>query len=103
MIMLHVFHEGSCSCGENYVGEPMRNVVSRWAEHEDQNKQLEPAKHLKYFPDHEFEWKVLTRAPEYTRKRKLLEAFLIKWINPSLNDQLDTELLVFFRSGVTWS
>ena len=55
MIMLHVIHEGSCSCGENYVGESMRNVILRWAEHEDQNKQLEPAKHLKYFPDHEFE------------------------------------------------
>ena len=68
----------------------MRNVVLRWAEHEDSNKQSEPAKRLKYFPDHEFEWKVLTRAPEYKRKRKVLEAFLIKSINYSL-----------FRAGVT--
>ena len=78
----------------------MRNVVLRWAEHEDPNKQLEPAKHLEYFPDHQFEWKVLTRAPKYFVKRKILEAFLIKSINPSLNEQLDTEVLVLFRNGV---
>ena len=47
------------------------------------------------------EWKVLTRAPEYTRKRKILEVLLIKSINPTLNEQLDTELLVHFRNGVT--
>ena len=70
-----MIYEGNCSCGENYFGESVRNVVLRWAEHEDPNKQSEPARHLKYFPDHQFEWKVLTRALEYTRKRKLLEAF----------------------------
>ena len=53
----------------------MRNAVLRWAEHEGPNMQSEPAKHLKCFPDHQFEWEVLTRAPEYTRKRKILEAF----------------------------
>ena len=79
----------------------MRNVFLRWVEHEDPNKQSEPIKHLKYFPDHQFEWKVLTRAPEYTRKRKILEVFLIKSMNPFLNEQLDTELLVLFRNGVT--
>ena len=86
-------------CGENYVGESVRNLVLRWPEHVDPNKQSEPAKHLKYFPDHQFEWKSLTRAPEYTRKRKILEAFLIKSVNPFLNEQLDTELLVLFGNG----
>ena len=38
-----VVYEGNCSCGENYVSESVRNVVLRWAEHEDPNKQLEPA------------------------------------------------------------
>ena len=38
---------------------------------------------------------------EYTRKRKILEALYIKSINPSLNEQLDTELLGLFRNGVT--
>ena len=44
---------------------------------------------------------LLTRAPEYTRKKKILEAFLIKSINPFLNEQLDTELFVLFRIAVT--
>ena len=57
--------------------------------------------HLEYFPDHQFEWKLLTKAPEYKRKRKTLEAFLLKSINPFLNEQLNTELLVLFRNGVT--
>ena len=94
-------YEGNCSCGENYVRESMRNVVLRWADYEDSNKQLETAKYLKYFPDNPFELEVLTRFPEYTRKRKILEAFLIKSINPSLNESLDLELLVLFRNGVT--
>ena len=36
--------QGNCLCVENYVGESVRNVVLRWAEHEDPNKQSEPAK-----------------------------------------------------------
>ena len=42
-----------------------------------------------------------TRAPKYTRKRKLLEALLVKFINPPLNEQLDTELLVLYRNDLT--
>ena len=53
----------------------MRNVVLRWAEQEDPNKQSEPAKHLKYFADHQFEWKMLTRAPEYTTKIEIYKHF----------------------------
>ena len=47
-----VVYEDNYSCGENYVDESVRNVVLRWAEHEDPNKQSELAKHLKYFLDH---------------------------------------------------
>ena len=65
----------------------MRNVVLKWAERDDQNKQSEVAKHLKYFHDHQFE--VLTRATEYMKKREILEAFLIKSINPSLKEKLE--------------
>ena len=43
----------------------------------------------------------MTRAPKYKRKRKILRALLIKCISFSLNEQLDTELLVLFRNGVT--
>ena len=33
----------------------------------------------------------------------MLEVLLIKSINPSLNEQLDTDLLVLFRNGVILS
>ena len=81
----------------------MRNVILRWAEHEDPYKQSEPAKHLKYFPDHQYEWKLLIRALKYTRQINILEVFLIKSINPSHNEQFDTEILAPFRNGVTRS
>ena len=50
-----VIYEVNCSFGENYDGESVRNVVLRWAQYEDPNKQSEQTKHLKYFPDHQFE------------------------------------------------
>ena len=96
-----VIYEGNCSSGENYVAESLKSVVLGWAEHEDPNKQSEPAKHLKNFPDHQIEWKILTRDHEYIKKGKILEAFLIKSISPSLNEQLDIELLVPFKNGIT--
>ena len=54
MIMLSscLIYEDNCSCGESYVGESVRNVVLRSAEHEDLNKKSEPARQMKYFPDH---------------------------------------------------
>ena len=88
-------------CDKNYVAESVRNVVLRWIEHEDPNKQSEPAKPSKYFLDHQFNWKVLTRAREHTRKKKSLKLLLIKSINPSLNEQLDTDLLALFKNGAT--
>ena len=40
-----VIHEGVCSCQESYIGEAARNVEIRWQEHEDTQKDSEPAKH----------------------------------------------------------
>ena len=65
------------------------------------NKSSEPAKHLARNIDHEFSWYVLTRAPENTLKRRILEAYFIKLIAPSLNEQLDNDVLMLFRNGVT--
>ena len=39
-------HEGVCSFKQNYIGETKRNVITRWSEHENPNKDSEPAKHL---------------------------------------------------------
>ena len=95
-----VVYHGICSCGNNYIGETIRNVVTRINEHEQPNSKSEPFKHLKNNPRHQFNWMILSRAPSHRLKRKFLEAYFIKQLNPSLNDQLASERLTLFRHGV---
>ena len=80
-------YEGVCSCKENYIGETKRNVITRWNEHENPNKDSEPAKHLFQNPDYFFQWKVLMSAPANNCKRKNLEAFFIAVKHPTLNEK----------------
>ena len=42
-----VIYRGLCDCGENYIGETMRNSLTRWNEREDIRKESKPAKHLR--------------------------------------------------------
>ena len=80
----------------------MRNCKIRWDEHNDVNKNSEPAKHLARNIEHEFSWYVLTRTLVNTLKRRvIMEAYFIKLIVPSLNEQLDNDVLMLFRNGVT--
>ena len=79
----------------------MRNVVARIDEQEQSNGKSKPSKHLKNNPGHQFNWMILSRAPSHLLKRKTLEAYFIKKLNPSLNDQLDSEILTLFSHGVT--
>ena len=44
---------------------------------------------------------ILSRAPSHRLKQKLLEAYFIKQLNLSLNNQLESEILTLFRHGVT--
>ena len=69
-------YEGVCSCKENYIGETKRNIITRWNEHENPNKDSKPVKHLFQLPDHAFQWKVLMSAPMNNRKRKKRGGFL---------------------------
>ena len=96
-----VICKGICSCGETYVGETIKNCKIRCDEHNDINKNSEPAKHLARNIEHEFSWFILARAPVNTLKRRILEAYFIKLIVPSLNEQLDNDVLMLFRNGVT--
>ena len=57
-----VMYEGLCSCQDSYMGETVRNVEIRWQEHEDSQKDSEPAKQLKNDPTHSFNLKVLLPA-----------------------------------------
>ena len=41
-----VVYHGLCSCGTNYIGETIRNVVLRIDKHEQPNGKSEPSKHL---------------------------------------------------------
>ena len=96
-----VVYHGICSCENNYIGETIRNVVTRIDEHEQPNGKLEPSRHLKNNPGHQFNWMLLSRAQSHRLKRKTLEAYFIKQLNLSLNDPLVREILTLFRHGVT--
>ena len=84
----YVIYQGVCSCGHNYIGETIRNAVTRIDEDEQPNGKSEPFKHLKNNRGHNFDWMILSRAPLHRLKRKILQS------NPSLNDQLESEILI---------
>ena len=70
---------------------------------EDNNpsNKLNPAKHLRDNIDHSFTWKVICNAPSRELMCKILDAYFIATIKPSLNDEVDSDLLHLFRSGIT--
>ena len=96
-----VIYEGTCTCGQKYIGETDRCIHLRTAEHEDIKKNSEPAKHLKCNRDHSFEWKIIAHAPRHDVKRKILEALYIAKFKPRLNDQVKSTKLKLFPSGLT--
>ena len=38
---------GKCECGEDYVGETIRNTAARWSKHNNPTHKSEPAQHIK--------------------------------------------------------
>ena len=96
-----VIYQGDCSCDQNYIGETVRNAEIRWNEHEDKNSKSEPVKHLKKNPAHKFRRTIISQTPENFRKHRVLEAYFIKTICPTLNEQLDNDILTLFRNGLT--
>ena len=79
----------------------LESVKIRQDEYNDFNENSEPAKHLARNIEHKFIWYVLTRASENTLKRRILEAFFIKLIISSINEQLNNDALMLFRNVVT--
>ena len=45
-------YKGDCSCGVDYIGETVRNLAVRIAEHSNPAHTFEPAKHLRENPSH---------------------------------------------------
>ena len=97
-----IIYRGICSYGADYIEETVRNARLRWNEHENgTDKNSECAKHLNENDNHEFKWSILSLAPKVSFKRKILEAYFIKTLNPILNNNLNNDILTLFRNGVT--
>ena len=80
----------------------MRNARLRWNEHENgTDKNSECDKYLNENDNHKFKWSILSLAPKVSFKRKILEGYFIKTLNPILNNQLNSDILTLFRNGVT--
>ena len=49
-----VIYKGTWTCKKSYIGENRHNIESWWEEHEDIQKDSEPAKHLRSYSGHSF-------------------------------------------------
>ena len=97
-----VIYEGTCSCGEKYIGETNRITNIRWNEHNNpENDSSDPARHLCNNPSHTFSWKILTRAPRKLLRRRILESYFIAKFKPKINVQSVPRQLFLFRNGIT--
>ena len=95
-----VVYKGDCSCGVDYIGEIVRNLAARIAEHSYPALTSEPAKHLQENPSHSFTWRVLSSAPTF-HKRRIVEGLMIQQFRPSLNKQVISYVFKLFPSGIT--
>ena len=95
-----IYHS-ACSCGETYIGEIVRNVGTRWNIHNIPSEKSNPSKHLNSNITHHLSWSVICNAPAKKMTRKILEAYFITLSKPTLNDQIDSDLLHLFNDGIT--
>ena len=98
--MKHIPH--SCICGEAHIGEIVRNVETRWKERNTPSGKSNSSKHINSHLDHIFTWSIICNAPTSKFKPKAIEAYFIAINKPTLNDQLDSNLLHLFRDGITY-
>ena len=95
-----VVYKGDCSCGVDYIGETVRNLAVRIAEHSNPAHTSEPAKHLQENPSHAFTWRVLSSAQTF-HKRRIVEGLMIQQFRPSLNKQVISYVSKLFPLGIT--
>ena len=79
-----------------------QNTETRWREHCSTKKTSEVGDHPLLNPGDKLSWEILTNALNQVNKRKKLEAFCIRTLQPSLNNQLNTKRTLLFRNGITW-
>ena len=95
-----VVYKGDCSCGIDYIGEIVRNLVVRIVEHSNPAHTSEPAKHLQENPSHSFTRLVLSSAQTF-HKRRIIEGLMIQQFRPTLNKQVISYVSKLFPSGIT--
>ena len=94
-------HYGKCQCGEDYVGETIRNTGTRWSELNNPTCKSEPAQHIKNHIGHLFDWPILCKALSNNQIRKNLEALFIGIMKPSLKEQTNFDCLTLFPNDIT--
>ena len=95
-----VIYKGDCSCGVDYIGETVRNLAVRTAEHSNPAHTYEPAKHLREYPSHSFTWRVLSSAQTF-HKHRIVKGLMIQQFRPSLNKQVISYVSKLFPTGIT--
>ena len=93
-------YEGICICGEKYIGETKRNVEIRWMEYNTPSNKSNPAKHLRDNIDHSFTWKVICNVLSRRLACKILKAYFIATMKPSLIDKIDSDLSHFYGNDI---
>ena len=59
-----------------------------------------PSEHLSSNITHH-SWSVICNAPVKKFTSKILEAYFIMLLNPTLNDQIEQDLIHLFQNGIT--
>ena len=77
------------------------NANTRWNEHKNKNNKSESAKYLKKNPALKFRWTIISKVPKNFHKHRVLEAYFIKTICPTLNEQLSNDSSTPFRNDIT--
>ena len=95
-----VVYKRDCSCGDNYIGDTMRNVEVRTDEDSNPCNDSEPAHHLRENPSHSFSWRILCTAHSF-HKRRITEGLMIQQWGPSLNKQVHSYVAKLIPSGIS--
>ena len=95
-----VIYKGDWSCGVDYIGETVRHLAVRIAEHSNPAHTSEPAKYLRENPTHSFTWCVLSSAQTFN-KRRMVEGIMIQQFRLSLKKQVISHVSKRFRTGIT--
>ena len=97
------FYKGICCCGESYVSETNAIVETRWSEHNMPCDESNPSKLLNESIAHMFSWKVICNAPKRKLASKILEAYFLATMKPTLKDQIESDLCYLFRYSIIFS